>query len=105
MLAKKFKLLRKNFAYLLRKGKRTKMDWFEFRWAQGSPPSHFGIILSRKVLAKATARNLLKRKIFDIAAKYLPKSEKGLQILVRIFKAPNNQDLTEFEKILKKFFQ
>ena len=105
MLAKKFKLLRKNFVYLLKKGKRTKMNWLEFRWAQSSFPSRFGLILSRKVLAKATARNLLKRKIFDIATKYLPSSEKGLQILVRIFKAPNNQDLIDFEKILKDFFQ
>lgn len=105
MLAKKFKLLRKNLVYLLRKGKRTKMNWLEFRWVQSLPPSRFGLILSRKVLAKATARNLLKRKIFDIAAKYLPQSEKGLQILVRIFKAPNNQDLIDFEKILKDFFQ
>ena len=81
------------------------MNWLEFRWAQSPPPNRFGLILSRKVLAKAIARNFLKRKIFDIAAKYLPQSEKGLQILVRIFKAPNSQDLIEFEKILKDFFQ
>jgi len=68
MLAKKYRLKKdREFKKIYRLGRKIKEDFFVIRYLENNLPySHFGFVIAKTVIKKATKRNLLKRKISEI---------------------------------------
>lgn len=107
MLAKKYKLAKSDFSFLLKRGKRIKGDWFGIVWIGSKAALNcFGIIIPLSAIKKATQRNSLKREIFKLAEKYIPDSSVNkTKILLRVFRKPNQKEkekgLRKLEEILQ----
>jgi ribonuclease P protein component len=65
MLKKKQRLSRKEFADLMKKGRRVHDAHFTLVFTQGVE-TKCGLVVSKKVAKNATARNLLRRRIYAI---------------------------------------
>ncbi len=108
MLAKKYKLKKSDFSFLLKNGKKIRENWFGIIWVKSQTSNNgFGVIIPLAIVKKAVQRNVLKRKIFGIAEKYIPNSaDKKIKILLRVFKKPNQDETTKglqkLEEILKE---
>lgn len=76
MLPKKQKLNRANFNKVLEKSKKIEEENFSLRvrFVEKSEKSRYSVVVSAKVAKKATARNLLKRRVYEALAKNAPKT-------------------------------
>ena len=108
MLAKKYKLSKKDFGFLLRKGKRISLNWLGLVYLKNPKPIHnIGIIISAKAIKKATERNALKREIFHLIQSFVAAiSDNNYKILLRIFREPGPKEkeeaFTKLTETLKK---
>lgn len=99
MLARSFRLNKKNLTRVFQKGRRQRENYLLLRSMenrQGRP--RFAVIISKKVAAKSSARNRLKRKTFEILGEHLEKLG-NLDLAITFQKAPENEK--EIETILR----
>lgn len=92
------------FKKIYQKGQIIHGRWFSLKWLenrQGYP--RFGIVISKKAAALATARNLLKRKISAKIVSLLKKDEvRGLDVIILIRPIQKDQFNAASEAILEQ---
>lgn len=84
MLAKKYRLTKdKDFEKVFKKGKGFKEDFLFLKSIKnGLDYSRIGIVVSSKLAKKATERNLIKRRLRELARKSILKIKPGFDIAI-----------------------
>ena len=99
MLVLKYRLRKKkDFEKIYKLGKTTKQDFLLFRILENKIENpRIGIVISKKTLSKATARNLVKRRIREAVRHFLPKISKNVDIIITAYKGTSKEK--SFEEI------
>lgn len=83
MLKKDFRLTKKEFSEIFKKGRAFQFADFVIKYAPSSlPHSRFAISCGLKVSKKATQRNLLRRRLYAIIHLHLDEIIKGDYIII-----------------------
>lgn len=92
MLAKSFRLSKKDISRLFQKGKRFRESFFLVRfYPNRASHDRFAVIVPKKIAFKSTQRSRLKRMIM-LALQKLPKNNLNcLDIAVTLQQLPNNE--------------
>jgi ribonuclease P protein component len=103
MLARSFRLQKKDFDRIYKKGQTARQDLFLLRYLPNrAGHSRFSVVIAKKVVAHAVDRNQIKRKvyqiIFDSAVLW---QNKGLDIAFILKKV----DAERLESTVKKILQ
>jgi ribonuclease P protein component len=61
-----------------------------------------GIVVSKRVVAKAVARNRIKRMIREVFRQSCSNTVSALNIVVRVRKSPGDEDAVEFRRSLSR---
>jgi ribonuclease P protein component len=71
MLKKKNRLSRREFDHLLKSGRRVHGVHLSIMVAPSTTPLKCGVVVSKKTAKRATARNLLRRRVYAILGDYV----------------------------------
>jgi ribonuclease P protein component len=72
-----------DFERVKREGKRWRSEWFSLSvFAHHAGPTRFGFVVSKRVAAKASARNLIKRRLRAIIQGLLARILPGFDIVI-----------------------
>jgi len=72
-----------DFERVKREGKRWRSDWFSLSvFAHHAGPTRFGFVVSKRIAAKASARNLIKRRLRAVIHKLLASILPGFDIVI-----------------------
>jgi len=107
MLSKKYRLKkRKDFERIYKSGKIIKQDFLLFRiLANGLENPRIGIVISKKTLAKATARNLVKRRIREAVRHFLPQISRNVDIIITAQRGTSkDNNFKEIETLIEQAF-
>ena len=97
MLAKKFRLGRKQLNLIYKKGTNRGFGELGVKFMVNAVDySRFAIVIPKKVVASVVKRNRYRRVIYDEVQKFTLKSQKNGDFLIRMFKE------IEDDKILRK---
>lgn len=103
MLAKKYRLPIQEF--VKKSGKSYKSRYFLLKiFRSSSAHSRFGVVISKKISAKATVRNKIKRSIFDFFGQHiakLPIEDYLVIVLSGAAEIDKNEFLQELNKLLR----
>lgn len=93
MLAKKFRLNRRQVQLVIQKGRGQNFGLFGLKFLKNNLDfNRYAVVVAKKVASKATVRNRLRRVIFNELADV---SKPGFDCIVRLYRLP------EDEKILR----
>jgi ribonuclease P protein component len=67
--------------------------------------SRIGIVVTKKISKKATERNLIKRRVREIAREMLPKIKGNFDVVISIKKLATEKEYAEIHKELADIFQ
>ncbi len=107
MLVLKYRLRKKkDFEKIYKLGKTTKQDFLLFRILENEIENpRIGIVISKKTLSKATARNLVKRRIREAVRHFLPKISKNVDIIITACKgASKEKSFEEIKTLIEQAF-
>ncbi len=107
MLPKKYRLKKKkDFERTYRSGRTIKQGILLFRFLEnGLENPRIGIVVGKKALAKATARNLIKRRIREAVRSFLPEMSKNFDIIITVGKGVSEKTgLEEIKRLIKQAF-
>ncbi len=96
MIKKKYKLKRKEFEIVFKKGKRWNDDLFYYVFLE-SDEEKFSVVISKKKIKKAVERNKIKRIIFD-KIKDRKKFFKNLNLIIFLKKPIKKEESSLFLK-------
>ena len=103
MLAKKYRLPIQEF--IKKSGKSYKSRYFLLKiFRSGGKHGRFGVVISKKVSAKATTRNKIKRSIFDFFSRHIAKLPIE-DYLVIVLSGAAEIDKKEFSQELNKLLR
>lgn len=107
MLPKENRLQKKkDFERIFKKGKGFKEDFLILKFISNNlNQSRFGIIISQKILKKATIRNKIKRRIRELIRLRLPKIKKRLDIVLIAIPGLETKDFWEIEETINKLLK
>jgi ribonuclease P protein component len=89
-----------SFKKIYRQGKTRQGEFLNLRYLEnGLSFSRFGFVVSSKIIAKATKRNLIRRRAKEIIRALMPKIKPGFDFVL-VFKKEAN--FKELEQELKK---
>ena len=106
MLSQIHRLAKKNdFDAVFQKGKGVKRDFLAFRFMKNAlPHSRFGFVVSKKVSPKATARNLVRRRLRSQVAQHLHNIKIPLDVVVVALPSATHKSFKDFQKVIDEFF-
>jgi len=107
MLSKKYRLKKKkDFERAYKSGRIIKQDFLLFRILEnGLENPRIGIVISKKTLSKATARNLIKRRIREAVRHFLPRISENVDIIITAHKETSkDKDFKEIETLIEQAF-
>ncbi len=102
MLAKGSKFTNQDYSKTLKKGRKISLGWAGIVYVSSpEAKSIFGLTIPTSAVPKAVQRNQIRRKIYSITRDNLlcdPKHQH--KILVRVFKAPSEEDYKKLDKAI-----
>ncbi len=94
-----------DFKLLARQGKPAYSDLFSVRvLPNGLPTSRFGIVISAKVSKKATARNLIKRRLTEVIRLNIKKIKPGYDVMILVKGTAVGKDYQQLQESLAGLF-
>ena len=95
---------KKDFESVFRWGEAVKMDFLLFKIMKNQlPESRFGFVVSKKVSAKATERNRVKRRLRDAIFQKLDGLKKSWDVIVVALPASKNKEFLEIQTVVDAF--
>jgi len=89
----------KDFKKIYKFGKKARGNFFMLKYSQTKLPySRFGFVIPANAVKKAVKRNLLKRRISEIFRLNLEKIKTGYDIVILLFKSPDQDEYQFLEK-------
>ncbi|MBU3918888.1 ribonuclease P protein component [Patescibacteria group bacterium] len=107
MLALKHRLKKKkDFERTYKSGQTIKQDFLLFKISENNFENpRIGIVISKKTLAKAVARNLVKRRIRESVRHFLPQISKNVDIIITACNgATKDKSLKQIETLIQQAF-
>jgi len=102
MLARKFRLQKKEVERVYKKGRVLRFDNFLIRILDNrTTHARFAVIIPKKTLAKAVDRNRARREIYDILASLDSWRDKNMDLTILFRKYDTSGFLTAMEQIFK----
>lgn len=107
MLFRKNRLNRKkDFERVIKNGKGKKDRYLAIKFLEnGLDYSRIGFVISRKIVKKATRRNLIKRRLRECFRKILPETKKGLDIVIFSLEGIDKLDFSQIKDNLENILQ
>jgi len=99
MLAKIFRLSKQSdFKNVFSNGRKVFGKVFNIRFLPNlEKSSRISVIVSNKISKKATARNLIKRRVREIIRKILPKLKQNYDIIITVLSPASSLDFHQLE--------
>ena len=107
MLSKKYRLKKKkDFERIYKSGQTIQQDFLLFKILENELENpRIGIVISKKTLAKATARNLVKRRIREAVRRLLPQISKNIDIIITACKGVSkDKSFEQIETLIEQAF-
>jgi len=107
MLSKKYRLKKKkDFERIYKLGQTIKQDFLLFKILENNLENpRIGIVISKKTLAKAVARNLIKRRIREAVRHFLPQISQNVDIIITACKGTTkDESLKQIETLIQQAF-
>lgn len=84
MLARQYRLVKdQEYSYVFRRGQIKEETFLSLRVAPNNiASSRFGFVVSRKIAKKATARNLIKRRLIEAVRRKLDEIKPGYDLVI-----------------------
>ena len=99
MLSKEFRITRKRFEIVWKKGRREKQRGVSLvHLANSVGHPRVSLVVKKGMIALATKRNYLKRKLFNLLEKEIKISSKNLDLVVVVHQKPKSKDEIEYFK-------
>lgn len=97
---------RKDFDAIFKKGKGLKDDFLFLKLIENDlKVSRFGFVVSRKVSAKATVRNKIKKRLREAVKTLLPEMKKGFDGVLVVQRNVSGKNYKEIEKAVASLFK
>lgn len=103
MLSKQYRLPRKEFKKVCKKGRLFQGKFFSLlAIGQKQPVVRFAFIVSKKIDKKAVARNRIKRLLSEAVYRFLPEIKSGVDGIFLVKKAIGGRNFEEIREEMKE---
>lgn len=106
MLSKRNRLPKISFENVLKNGRGFRKDLIFIKVLPNvSGHNRFGFLVTKKVSKKAVIRNKVKRRLREAVRKLLPKTKKGIDVVVGALPGLENRDFWDIAATIEALFK
>ena len=97
MLSKEFRITRQRFEIVWKKGRREKQRGMSLVYlANNTSHPRVSLVVKKGMIALATKRNFLRRKLLNLLEKEIKLSSRNLDLVVVVHQKPKSKDELEY---------